>query len=428
MLSAYQAPSPAHTVVSMPVAIQRSILARGVSDFLYVATGLPLGMAWLIILVTLLAVGIGTAILTVGIPILALTLLLWRWGANTERERAALVLGAPIPRPRRTAPASNRLLAGWSARLRDRSTWRDLGYMLLLGPVGILAGTITITLWSGALAALLAPVFAPSAPAGSLLDDLSAGALIAIAAGSIPLAAVAAVVTRALAAGCAALAESLLASDRAELTERISTLEASRSGAVDSADARLRRIERDLHDGAQHRLAYIAMELGRARSKLATDPEAADALLAEAHEESKRAMRDLRDVVRGIHPSVLTDRGLDAALSGLAERATVPVEISCGFEGRLPPAVETAAYYVVAEALTNIGRHSGATAAQVELRFEDGELVVEIWDDGHGGAGRVAGSGLEGLAQRVEALDGKLQVVSPAGGPTMITARMPCAS
>jgi signal transduction histidine kinase len=429
MLSAYQAPSPAPTVMVMPVAIQRSILARGVSDFLYVATGLPLGIAWLILLVTLLAVGIGTAILTVGIPILALTLLLWRWGANTERERAAMVLGAPIPRPRRMAPASNRLLAGWSARLRDRSTWRDLGYMLLLGPVGILAGTIAITLWSAALAALLAPVFAPSAPAGSLLDDLSAGALIAIAAGSIPLAAVAAVVTRALAAGCAALAESLLASDdRAELTERINTLEASRSGAVDSADARLRRIERDLHDGAQHRLAYIAMELGRARGKLATDPEAADALLAEAHEEAKRAMRDLRDVVRGIHPSVLTDRGLDAALSGLAERATVPVEISCGFEGRLPPAVETAAYYVVAEALTNVGRHSRATAAQVELRREDGELVVEIWDDGHGGAERVAGSGLEGLAQRVEALDGKLQVVSPAGGPTMITARMPCAS
>jgi signal transduction histidine kinase len=413
----------------MPVALQRSTLARGVGDFIYVATGLPLGIFWLTLLVTLLAVGIGTAVVTVGIPILAFTLLLWRWGADIERERAALVLGAPLAQPRRRPPAEDRLLSRWAARLRDRSTWRDLGYMLLLGPVGILAGTIAIALWSAALAALLSPVFAPSAPAGSLLDDLGEGTLIAIAAFSIPLGALAAMVTRALAAGCAALAESLLCSDaRAELTERISSLEASRSGAVDSADAQLRRIERDLHDGAQHRLAYIAMELGRARGKLASDPQAVDALLADAHEESKRAMRELRDVVRGIHPSVLSDRGLDAALSGLAERATVPVEIHSSVEGRLPPAVETAAYYVVAETLTNIGRHSGATFAQVELSCDYDELVVEIGDDGHGGARRVPGSGLVGLAQRVEALDGTLQVASPAGGPTTITARIPCAS
>ncbi len=234
-------------------------------------------------------------------------------------------------------------------------------------------------------------------------------------------------VTRALAAGCAALAESLLSGDRAELEQRISSLEATRSGAVDSADARLRRIERDLHDGAQHRLAYIAMELGRARAKLATDPDQVDALLAEAHDESKVAMRELRDLVRGIHPSVLSDRGLDAALSGLAERASVPVEIRGGIATRLPPAVETAAYYVVAETLTNVGRHSGATAAHVDLQRDGDELVIAIHDDGHGGARRAAGSGLDGLAQRVEALDGTLAVDSPAGGPTTIVARLPCA-
>jgi signal transduction histidine kinase len=216
--------------------------------------------------------------------------------------------------------------------------------------------------------------------------------------------------------------------DRAELTQRIESLEATRSGAVESADARLRRIERDLHDGAQHRLAYIGMELGRARAKLATDPAAADALLADAHEESKRAMRELRDLVRGIHPSVLTDRGLDAALSGLAERASVPVEIRGGVEGRLPPAVETAAYYVVAEALTNVGRHAGARHAHVDLRREPDAVVLTVGDDGRGGARRVAGSGIEGLAQRVEALDGTLEVSSPPGGPTAIVARLPCAS
>ena len=412
----------------MPAASPRSALARGARDFVYVASGLPLGIAWLVVLVTLLAVGVSLALITVGIPILAFTLLLVRWGANVERERAALALGAPISRPRRLPARSDRLIDRLLAPLRDRRTWRDLGYMLLLGPVGIAAGTLSISLWSAALAALAAPVFAPGAPDGSFLDDLG-GLVYAVAVCGIALAALAALITRALAAGCASLAQGLLAADdRAELAERISSLEATRSGAVDSADARLRRIERDLHDGAQHRLAYIAMELGRARAKLTTDPHAADALLAGAHDESKVAMRELRDLVRGIHPSVLSDRGLDAALSGLAERAAIPVELRGGVDDRLPPAVETAAYYVVAESLTNVGRHSGASQAYVDVQRVDGHLVLAIGDDGHGGAERRPGSGLEGLAQRVEALDGTLDVESPAGGPTTIVARLPCVS
>ena len=139
-------------------------------------------------------------------------------------------------------------------------------------------------------------------------------------------------------------------------------------------------------------------------------------------------MRELRDLVRGIHPSVLTDRGLDAALSGLAHRASMPVEVRSAVGGRLPNAVETAAYYVVAEALTNAGRHAGAASAAVTLERRNGALVVEVRDDGRGGAVRKPGSGLEGLAQRVEALDGTLAVESPAGGPTTIRAELPCAS
>jgi signal transduction histidine kinase len=379
-------------------------------------------------LCVLLAVGVSTVIVTIGVPILAFTLVLWRWGADTERQRAALVLGAPIPRPPRRPPASPRLLDRLLAPVRDRATWRDLGYLLLFGPLGIVAGTIAVVLWSAAFAALLMPVFAGSAPDGSLLDDIGTTGAVLAPVAAVPIAALAVTVTRVLAAGCAAVAESLLASDRAELTERISTLEASRSGAVESADARLRRIERDLHDGAQHRLAYIAMELGRARSKLATDPAAVDELLAGAHDESKRAMRELRDLVRGIHPSVLSDRGLDAALSGLAERASVPVEIRGGVAERLPPAVETAAYYVVAETLTNVGRHAGAQHAYVEVERDGEWLELTVGDDGRGGARRVPGTGLEGLAQRVEALDGTLDVISPEGGPTTIVARLPCAS
>jgi signal transduction histidine kinase len=412
----------------MSAAPTRTAIARGGRDFVYVASGLPLGIGWLVALVTLLAVGVSLVVITVGIPILVFTFLLVRWGANTERERAALVLGAPIARPRRSPSGSTRLLDRMLAPLRDRRTWRDLGYMLLLGPVGIIAGTLSVTLWGAALAALVAPLFAPGAPDGSVLDDLGAVVYAAGPVAAIALGGLAAIVTRALAVAGGSLAQSLLTyDDRAELAERISTLEASRSGAVDSADARLRRIERDLHDGAQHRLAYIAMELGRARAKLATDPHAADALLAGAHDESKVAMRELRDLVRGIHPSVLSDRGLDAALSGLAERATIPVEIRGGVDERLPPAVETAAYYVVAESLTNVGRHSGASQAYVDVQRVDGRLVLAIGDDGHGGAERRAGSGLEGLAQRVEALDGTLAVDSPAGGPTEIVASLPCA-
>ena len=325
----------------MPVALSRSLLARGWSDFLYVATGLPLGIAWLILLVTLLSVGLGLALITVGIPILAIALLLWRWGANTERERAALVLGAPIARPQPREPRERRgcSIAGSPACATAR-TWRDLGYMLLLGP-GRHRRRARSRSRSGRppFAALLAPV-RRAVGAGRLGCSTSSATRVADRrrgrrASRSP--ALAALVTRGLAAGCASLAQTLLADDdRAELEQRISSLEATRSGAVDSADARLRRIERDLHDGAQHRLAYIAMELGRARAKLATDPGSVDALLAGAHDESKVAMRELRDLVRGIHPSVLSDRGLDAALSGLAERASVPVEIRGSLERPAP--------------------------------------------------------------------------------------------
>ena len=413
----------------MATALSRLSPAQSGRDLVYVASGFWIGLAWLIFLTVALSVGLSLVVVTIGLPILAVTLLIWRWGADLERQRAALVLGEPIRRPADRPPRSPRFTDRWGARIRDRATWRDLGYMVLLGPVGIAAGAIVVGLWAVALAALLSPLFAAGAADGSFLGDLDTPYVILLALGSVVAGAVALLATRGLALACAALATALLgADDRAELSERITTLEASRSGAVESADARLRRIERDLHDGAQHRLAYIAMELGRARSKLPEDPAAVDRLLEGAHDESKRAMRELRDLVRGIHPSVLSDRGLDAALSGLAERASVPVEIHSSLDRRLAPAVETAAYYVVAETLTNVGRHSGATRAEVDVRVDVGQLVLSVADDGHGGAVRRPGSGLEGLAQRVEALDGTLAVTSPPGGPTTITAWLPCGS
>jgi signal transduction histidine kinase len=390
----------------------------------YVVTGLPLGLIWGVVMLGGLATGLGLSFLLFGIPLLA-AIGVARLGSNTERVRAALVLGSPIDRPPRPI-ARGKFLARWRTRLSDRALWKEVGYMLALGPVGVISGTLTIALWSTVIAALASPAVASAAPPQSPLGGVSPAGFVLVVAGGLLLAVAATAVTHGLAVGGTAIARGLLAPDeRAILAARVDTLEATRAAAVESADARLRRLERDLHDGAQHRLAFIAMELDRARSKLTDDPEGASELLARAHEESKRAMGELRDLVRGIHPSVLTDRGLDAAVSGLAERCPVPVDVHVRLEDRPPEAVETGAYYVVAEALNNVGKHAQANRAAVEIRRDDGRLVIEVRDDGRGGAARVSGSGLEGLAQRVEALDGSLNIDSPSGGPTVITAKLP---
>jgi signal transduction histidine kinase len=396
----------------------------GARELLYVVTGAPLGLLWCTVLLSGLVLGLGLSLVALGIPLLA-ALGVTRWAANTERGRAALVLGAPIARPPRPAYRGG-LVARWRARLTDRATWKDVAYMLLLGPVGVLGGGVVIVLWSTVIAAIAAPAVSSAAPPESVLGGFGGVALAGIAVGGILLAAATVAITHGLAIVTTRIAQGLLAPDeRALLAARVTALEVSRAGAVESADARLRRLERDLHDGAQHRLAFIAMELDRARSRLATDPESASELLTRAHEESKKAMSELRDLVRGIHPSVLTDRGLDAAVSGLADRCPVPVDVEVALDERPPEATETGAYYVVAETLTNVGRHANAERAAVGIRHDGDMLVIEVRDDGSGGAARTPGSGLEGLAQRVEALDGTLTIDSPPGGPTVIQAQLP---
>jgi signal transduction histidine kinase len=207
--------------------------------------------------------------------------------------------------------------------------------------------------------------------------------------------------------------------------QRISELETTRAGAVEQQESELERIERDLHDGAQARLVALGMSLGMAEQKLATDPVAAQELLAEARRGTREALEELRSLARGIHPPVLTDRGLAAAIEALAARTPLDVDVSVKLPERPPRAVETAAYFVAAEALANAGKHASAGHVDVGIRADDGKLVVEVVDDGSGGADP-AGNGLRGLARRVEALDGTLAVDSPAGGPTTIRAVMPC--
>jgi signal transduction histidine kinase len=212
------------------------------------------------------------------------------------------------------------------------------------------------------------------------------------------------------------------------LAERITVLETSRAGAVDQQEAELRRIERDLHDGAQARLVALGMSLGMAQQKLdADDPAAARELLADARSGAQEALQELRDLARGIHPPVLADRGLEAAIAALADRTPLRITVGVDLPQRPAPAVETATYFVVAEALANAAKHAQATMVDIAIGQVGTSLIAEVRDDGIGGA-RPQGSGLTGLARRVEALDGTFTVTSPIGGPTLIRAVMPCGS
>jgi len=218
-----------------------------------------------------------------------------------------------------------------------------------------------------------------------------------------------------------------LTARRDRLARRVETLETTRLGAVEEQDAELRRIERDLHDGAQARLVALGLSLGMAEQKFRSDPEEAEKLVAEARAGVAEALSELRDLARGIHPPVLSDRGLGAALDTLADRSPLSTTVRVELDRRPPARIETAAYFVAAEALANAAKHSGAKQVEISIGERDGALAVEITDDGAGGADP-AGNGLLGLRRRVEALDGTLTVESPAGGPTTIRAELPCAS
>ncbi|MFI7465299.1 histidine kinase [Nonomuraea sp. NPDC049646] len=227
----------------------------------------------------------------------------------------------------------------------------------------------------------------------------------------------------------ARLSLALLApSARERLTARVDVLTRSRVGVVDAHGAELQRIERDLHDGTQARLVTIAMHLGLARESLADDPDTVALLLQEAHETAEEAMAELRAVLQTIYPPILADRGLDGALTALAARSSVPVHIELAGLGALPPSVETVAYYVIAEALTNVTKHAAATRASLRIERAGDVLSIEVTDDGRGGADEARGTGIPGIRRRVAALDGTLRLDSPPGGPTTLAVRMPCAS
>jgi signal transduction histidine kinase len=424
------------TTTTAPLPRPRSIpdgllrLAKQVpGDVAYLLLGLPLGIALFTFEVAAVTTGLGLLVTLIGFPILLLTVLVNRWLAALERQRAALVLDAAIAQ-RYNRPESGSIWARLKALATDPATWKDGVWLVLTLPLGIAGFTIAVTCWCVTLALLTQPVWWKLAAHGhnghfdvGLFSIHSwAGSIGGFALGLL-LVIPAAALCRGAAAVIASAARALLSP--AEVVRRVDELTASRAGAVDAQAAELRRIERDLHDGAQARLVALAMDLGLAREKLAgEDTEAAAGLVAEAHDEAKRALVELRDLARGIHPAVLTDRGLPAALPALAGRCAVPVTLDVELRERLPSPIEAAAYFVVAEALTNVSKHSGASHAEVRVRRLGDRVVVEVWDDGGGGADP-RGGGLAGLAGRVGAFDGRLSVDSPPGGPTLLRAELP---
>jgi signal transduction histidine kinase len=342
------------------------------------------------------------------------------------------MLGVDIPGPPDGVnPEASMWRRVWR-RLASPATGRQIGYVLIRLPLSALEAGLVVAVWSFALTMLGLPLF------GWLVLRYdwhvngtipgNAVAMAAISAAGLMLLLAAPWLTQSVATVDTAIARYLIGpGSSADMTARIGELERSRARVVDAAEAERRRIERDLHDGAQQRLVSLAMNLGRARARFADDPEAAKSIIDQAHADAKKALTDLRNLVRGVHPPVLTDRGLDAALSGLAALSPVPVTVHAELDTRPPATVEAIAYFIVAEALTNVAKHARATRAGVMVTRQGDMLRVVISDDGRGGAD-LHGQGLSGLADRVTGVDGRLSVHSPVGGPTVIEAELPCGS
>ncbi|WBO64497.1 sensor histidine kinase [Streptomyces camelliae] len=357
-------------------------------EILHLLLNLPVTVFGFVYAITALSVGGSLTVTVIGLPLLALGLLGSRQLGKLERARARWLLGVRVeePTPLPFARGGGLTQRLWMA-LKDPVGWRTLLYDLIRLPWGILTFCTTLTslfvLW---------PV----------LPYLARGL---------------ANVDRAMVRG--------LLSPSDELERRIAELESDRGVVVDTAAADLRRIERDLHDGAQARLVNLAMGLGLAKEKLLEDPDSAAAMVEEAHGEVKLALQELRDLARGIHPAVLTDRGLDAALSSVATRCTVPVKVTVDLADRPAAAIEGIAYFTVSELLQNISKHSRARSASVDVWRAEDRLLIQVRDDGQGGARLEGGSGMRGLAERLGAVDGLFVLDSPAGGPTVVTAELP---
>ncbi|MER7459536.1 sensor histidine kinase [Micromonospora sp. NPDC126480] len=422
-----------------PTTPARSLVRQLLRDSGYVLFGLPLALVGFVLAVAGISLSAGLLVTTLGLPVLAGTLYAARVLADVERLRLPAVLHQPRVRPVYRAPEPG---AGFWRRvlvpMRDLQSWLDLLHALGKLLAALPTFVVLLVWWALAVAGTLYGAYDWAIPRGPGDQDLSE--LLGMGDGSGPriflntAIGVFALFTLPLVARACAriqggLARSLL-TGVAEMRNRITTLEEQKRAAVSAEASALRKLERDIHDGPQQRLVRLAMDLSRAREQLASDPEAARRTLDEAVGQTREALAELRSLSRGIAPPILVDRGLPSALAALAGRGLIPIELRVDPAlgepgGRLDPAVESTAYFVVAEALTNVAKHSRATECRVTVERDGPRLRVGVDDDGQGGAHLAKGHGLAGIADRVRAAGGRLGVTSPAGGPTGVHAELP---
>ena len=372
----------ASAVASLPAQTSAARLRRLGADALYLLLGFVMSIVAFTVWVTGVTLSLSLGLLIIGFPVVILTFACFRWLADLERWRAGLVLGERIPSAYRPAPPDGRIVSRLKVAAHDPQRWKDVVYLAVISVVGFVWGIVWLALWSYALGSLTLPAWWWALPSDAeymwfTIDSWEKS--VGIAAFGVVLLALALLLQRPLAVSQAQIARWLLAPS---LAARVEQLTETRAGAVDAATAELQRIERDLHDGAQARLVALAMDLGMAEERFDRDPESARELVGEAREEAKRALAELRDLARGMRPSLLAERGLGPAIVALAARSPVPATATVDVPGKLPAAVETAAWFVVSEALANTAKHSGAARAAVWLTQRDGELHVEVVDDG----------------------------------------------
>jgi signal transduction histidine kinase len=408
------------------------MLMQARRDFLYLFTGMPIALASFAVLTPGLSLGAGTSVIWIGIPLLAAVLGAARWFADLARRRVRAVTGADLP-PTSYVQPTGTVLARSLGLIRDRQRWRDVVHGVVVLPLSMFTWIVSLFWVVLAVTGPLYPLY------GWFLNQNSQGVSGLLGWGGYPVNAVANVllglvflatvrpVLRRLVQVQVVLARALLSDEKAALRARTEQLTASRSAAVQAEAQTLRRVERDIHDGPQQRLVRLTMDLEAVRRRLDNNPDAARSLVDEALTQSREALSELRAVSRGIAPPILTDRGLGPALAAAAARCPVDTVVECELpEGeRLPEAVENAAYFVVSEALTNVAKHSRADKCSVRVTRETVTLWLRVSDDGVGGAHLGKGHGLAGLVDRLAAVDGRLDVHSPAGGPTVLTAEIP---
>lgn len=393
----------------------------------FTAAAIPAALPVLLgLTATVMAPGPGT------IPPL-LILLLGSLLTRLQRSRFRTLLGLDVPEVEREGGRFTPLAL--VRRLRSEATWRQYGYHLLVSPLAAVAGALVVLAWAFGAAATSVYGWIWILPADTRTPGWT-NDYDAITVGGVLLLLAAPWLAALFARLDSVAAAALLGPNRArELERRVEDLAESRAGVLDAADLERRRIERDLHDGAQQRLVALAMNLGIARATLTDLPAEAKAVIDEAHRQAKEAIEELNNLVRGLHPAVLEDRGLDAALSGVAARAPFPVELTVDIGQRPGATVEAVAYFVVSETLANVAKHARAERCRVHVvrgpapdgSARGGDLLrITVTDDGVGGADPARGTGLVGLRKRVGSVDGTIMIESPLGGPTVITVELPC--